>query len=213
MSALAKRNALSLSTGQAGTSLPNPGVVSVGELCDEPGRLGQPRRLHDLRLRIGTFEGDVVGDGLIEQKGFLKYQRSCVSNLCSLEVVQRGAVDPYDARIRVEEPNKQLGHGRLARSGWPRRAPPVLPASHIERHRFDPPTITVAVFSAGFGSDVAIWRLVAKIRTPGLWIQVGDGSRIGVRAAAANQAIEPVGDLLLIAEDRLDAIPTDDRCW
>ncbi len=111
---------MALAAGQGGAAVADHGVIAVGHAGDEFVGVGQLCCSKDLVFGgIGSTEGDVVGDGAVQQHGFLQHE----SDLGAQTVQGAGAdVDTVDADasgVGVSEARDHAQHGGFAAAGRP----------------------------------------------------------------------------------------------
>ena len=89
---------------------PHLGRVALGQLPDEPVRLGHPRSALDLVVGgVGTTVGDVRADRVGEQKAVLEGHADLASQRVQRDRAEVVAVDGHPSRVRVVEARQ---HGR-----------------------------------------------------------------------------------------------------
>ena len=105
--------------------LADPGVVAQRQPLDElvgVGHLGRPH--HRVHVGLLLAEGDVAGDGVVEEVVLLQHEADLPAEVAVVERLEVDAVVEDGALGRLEQPGQALDQRGLARSRSGRRSPP-----------------------------------------------------------------------------------------
>ena len=110
-------DALALAAGEQRPCLADPGVVALGQAHDEVVRRGGLGGGDHLRLVVGLGAvGDIGANGVVEQHRILGHQRDGVAERGDGDVSDILAVDQDTALLRIEEAQREIDEGALARA-------------------------------------------------------------------------------------------------
>src|SRR5579871_3741904 len=97
--------------------LANQAVVSFGQVCHKVVCGGQTRGLFDSsQLSARLSKSDVCGDGVAEQKAFLKDKADIAAQVLQIQVPDVDAINQHSSRCHVVESGNQAQQRCLARS-------------------------------------------------------------------------------------------------
>src|SRR3989344_3827546 len=112
-----KRDALALAAGEHPTAVADVGSEPLGQRRHRVVNVGLAQRLDDLLARNVAIKAHVLLDGLIKKEDLLRNIAHMRAPLIYGDTLHRDTVEENFSIIRSEEPQKDVGHGCLARAG------------------------------------------------------------------------------------------------